>query len=486
VIHIYRAVPPLVVLGFLVLSGALLYWPLQALFAHIPLSYNEGWNAFHALRLRNGGPLYPPVAPDIFINYPPLSFNIVAALASVIGDDIFAGRVVALAALLVTTVNVGLIARRLGTGIELSVIGAFAFFCFTGMYFSDYIAVNDPQWLAQAFQATGLTVLLGSDRRSWRPLALAALLMVAGGLCKHNVFAVPLTVTVWLAIEDRTALRRWLTAAGAIALAALAICYALYGPSFLEQVIGNRRTYSLAVVTDMARYFLPQISPFLLAALVAGFLRIRRPEGRFVLLYLLFSLTIGTALMLAVGVIYNTLFDLVIAMMIGAALACQLMVDRFATLERGRAAALALAAVLLATRFIMLAHHSLEDYKNLARNLGRQEVWTATIERIRAEPGPVACENLALCYWAGRSSEIEFFNFGQRARVEPGYDTAFIGQVMSGTIGLIQKDPDTNADRLPPDIEALISNTYQSIQTVPVTLLESPRSGLALAALDRP
>lgn len=484
-IHIYRAVPKLVVLGFLVLAGALLYWPLQALFAHIPLSYNEGWNAFHALRLRSGGPLYPPIAPGIFINYPPLSFNIVAAFAAVIGDDIVAGRIVALAALVVTTVNVGFIARRLGTGIELSVIAAFAFFCFTAMYFSDYIAVNDPQWLAQAFQVTGLTVLLGSDRKSWRPLAIAALLMVAGGLCKHNVVAVPLTVTAWLAIEDRTALRRWLIVAGGIAAAAAAICYAVYGQGFIDQVIGNKRTYSPAVVIDVIRYFLPQISPFLIAALLAGFLRIRQPEGRFILLYLFFSLTIGMLLMLAVGVIYNTLFDLVIAMMIGAALACQILVDRFAPSERARAAALALAAVLLATRFVMLAHHSLEDYRNLARNLGRQEVWTATIERIRTEPGPVACENLALCYWAGRSSEIEFFNFGQRARVEPGYDTAFIGQVMSGTIGLIQKDPDTNADRLPPDIETLIANTYQSIQTVPVTLLESPRSSLALASLDQ-
>ena len=90
-IHLYRAVPKLVMLSFLVLAGAVLYWPLQALFAHIPLSYNEGWNAFHALRLRSGGPLYPPVAPALFINYPPLSFYIVGSLASLIGDDIFAG-----------------------------------------------------------------------------------------------------------------------------------------------------------------------------------------------------------------------------------------------------------------------------------------------------------------------------------------------------------------------------------------------------------
>ncbi len=484
-VHLYRSVPRLVLLGFIVLAGVLLYWPLQALFAHIPLSYNEGWNAFHALRLRSGGPLYPPVAPAIFINYPPLSFYIVGSLAAFIGDDIFAGRIVALAALGVTTLNVGFIASRLGISLELSAIAALAFFCFVAMYFVDYVGVNDPQWLAQAFQVTGLTLLLGGDRQSWRRLAIVALLMVAGGLCKHNVLALPVAVTAWLAIEDRLAFRRWLVAAGGIGLAALAACYLLFGQGFIDQVAGSERTYSTAVIMMVVRYLLPQISPFVLAALIGGLLRIRQPTGRFVLIYLVFSFAIGMALMLAVGVIYNTLFDLMIAMMLGSAFLCQIMVDRFRATERARVAALALASVLLVTRFVMIGHEALVEYRHVAKNLGRQEMWAATIERIRTEPGPVVCENLALCYWAGRTSEIEFFNFGQRARLEPGYDTAFTDAARNGEIGLIQKDPDTNADRLPPELDALIADLYQPIQTVPVTLLEPPTTALALAALER-
>lgn len=96
------------------LAVALLYWPLTALFAHIPLSYNEGWNGFHSLRLRTGGSLYPPVDAATFINYPPLSFYLTAAIAGLTGDDIVAGRILALAALAITTLNVGLAARRLG------------------------------------------------------------------------------------------------------------------------------------------------------------------------------------------------------------------------------------------------------------------------------------------------------------------------------------------------------------------------------------
>ena len=62
------------------IAVALLVVPAEALFVHVPRNYNEGWNALHALRLRSGGPLYPPLSDAVFINYPPLSFYLVAAL----------------------------------------------------------------------------------------------------------------------------------------------------------------------------------------------------------------------------------------------------------------------------------------------------------------------------------------------------------------------------------------------------------------------
>src|SRR5690606_29145217 len=147
--------------------------------------------------------------PAIFINYPPLSFHIVAGIAQVVGDDIIAGRLVALVALAITTLNVGLAARRLGAPFQIGLATALAFFCFIALFFTDYVAVDDPQWLAHAFQSTGLVVLLGG-RRVWRTLIAVAALMVAGGLVKHNVLALPIAATLWLALEDRRALLRWL------------------------------------------------------------------------------------------------------------------------------------------------------------------------------------------------------------------------------------------------------------------------------------
>jgi hypothetical protein len=460
------------VIAFLAgLACALLYWPLSALFAHIPLSYNEGWNAIHSLRLRAGGPLYPPVDPATFINYPPFSFYLVAGLANLVGDDIVAGRLIALAALLVTTLNVGLCARRLGADVPVAIAAALAFFCFIALFFTDYVAVDDPQWLAHAFQSTGLVLLLGG-KRDWRTLILVAALMVAGGLVKHNVLALPLAVTLWLALEDRRALLRWMIAAVAIGAAALLLCLGLYGTGFIDQVVRSGRTFTLDVLARVVPEWGLQLAPFILAAAIGAWLARRYPTGRFIAVYVVVALVVGLLLMTGSGVIYNTLFDLVLAMMLG----CALLVHRIvaAAPERTRPTALALGLLLLSARFVMLSPNALSVYAPVATDLARQDDWAATIARIRAEPAPVACETLALCYWAGRPSEIEFFNFGQRALLDPAFDDAFAQRVANRELGLIQRELTGGAKRLPAELETLITENYIADATAP-TLLLVPR-----------
>ena len=432
---LFSRVTTWLVIAFLAgLAAALLYWPLTALFAHIPLSYNEGWNGLHSLRLRTGGPLYPPIDASTFINYPPLSFYLTAVIAIFTGDDIVAGRLLALAALAITTLNVGLAVRRLAAPLEIALATALAFFCFAALYFTDYVAVDDPQWLAHAFQSTGLVVLLGS-RRDWRTLIVVAALMVAGGLVKHNVLALPLAVTLWLAFEDRRALLRWLIAAAAIGAAALLLCLGLYGTNFIDQVIRSGRTYTLDVLILVLQMQGPHLAPFVIAAAIGAWLSRRDPLSRLIAIYLVVALVVGIALMTGSGVLYNPLFDLVIA---------------------------------------MLSPNAMGAYASVTTDLARQPEWTATIERIRTTPGPVACETLALCYWAGRPSEIEFFNFGQRVLLDPGFDAAFAQQLERGDIALIQRELTGGARRLPPDLEALIETHYK-LETNTPTALYVPR-----------
>jgi hypothetical protein len=462
-----RATSWLVIGFFVVLAAFVLWWPLNALFVHIPLSYNEGWNAFHALRLRTGGPLYPPISPSIFINYPPLSFYLVSALASVVGDDIIAGRLLALAALLVTALNVGLAARRLGAPLELALAAALAFLCFIGIYFTDYVGVDDPQWLAQAVQSAALVVLLGG-KRDWGTIVVVAPLVVAGLFVKHNVLSLPLAITLWLLIDDRKALIRWLVSAAAIGIAGLALCIALYGTAFLEQLVGSRTT-SFDVLIRVGRDWGLQILPFLLAAVVGAFLWRRGAHGRFVGIYLAVSLVVGIALMTGAGVIYNTLFDLVIAIMLGCALLLRRLIDTAKT-DSAAAAATTVALIMFAARFIMISPAAQNGYAEMRAGLDQRDAWAATIELIRAEPKLVACETLALCYWAGRQSEIEFFNYGQRLLLDPRYAAEFTSQLESREIGLIQRDIAGGANRLPPELETIIATHYRAIGDVPTAL----------------
>ncbi|HVY52538.1 MAG TPA: hypothetical protein VHA07_13380, partial [Devosia sp.] len=126
----WRIFPWLIALALAILLAATLRLPLEAMFVRYPLNYNEGWNAIHTLRLRSGGPLYPAVSEGTFINYPPLSFYVVAALHPLFGDDIFAGRAVALAAELAVSLNVALAARALRTGWTVAMLTALTFLAF--------------------------------------------------------------------------------------------------------------------------------------------------------------------------------------------------------------------------------------------------------------------------------------------------------------------------------------------------------------------
>src|SRR5581483_10021550 len=64
---------------------------------HLPLNYNEGWNAYHAVEAARGAALYP-VAPRFFFNnYPPLWFYLCAGAARLSLDPIVAGRWISLA-----------------------------------------------------------------------------------------------------------------------------------------------------------------------------------------------------------------------------------------------------------------------------------------------------------------------------------------------------------------------------------------------------
>src|SRR6185369_15434662 len=172
------AIPLLVALGALVYRSTL----------YIPLNYNEGWNAFQTAAAMYGRVLYPPPNALITNNYPPLSFFIVGAVASVLGDAVFAGRMVSWLAFLAVAGLIGAILRRAGNDWFAVLFGAMFFVGYAVVYFSNYVGMDDPQWLAHAVMMLGLYIYIRAPENPSSSVVTGVLMAIAL-FVKHNIVA---------------------------------------------------------------------------------------------------------------------------------------------------------------------------------------------------------------------------------------------------------------------------------------------------------
>ncbi len=79
--------------------------------------------------------------------------------------------------------------------------------------------------------------------------------------------------------------------------------------------------------------------------------------------------------------------------------------------------------------------------------------------QIRALPGPVACEDLAYCYWAGKGYELDFFLYGQKLLATRN-DSALRHALATGGIRAAQintaRGPQSQiSDPLPPLLQSM-------------------------------
>ncbi len=379
---------------------------------HVSFNPNEGWNAFQAVHALGGGALYPAPGGLTGDNYPPLSFYLVGALGRLVGDPIVAGRAVALASTLATAAAVYAGVRRLappGASAAAAGVGALVFLGFCATQFRGYLAMDDPQWLAHALMTAGF-VLLIPRRPDAAPglarTAAAAALMAAGGLVKHNLVALPLAATVWLALHHRRELLVWLATGAAAVLLAAVLFDLAYGPAvFVDLAAGDRR-YALA---RMGKALLPVLAITPLAALSTRLLAARRTDGRLdlPLLALALAVPLGVVQRSGEGVNVNAHFEALIAACLAGAAALQLPGRPL----RGpwRAAAWAL----LVPFAVLLPLTARAERAEFTGEPAAARAWGEMRARIAAAPGPVACETLALCYWAGKDFELDVFLYGQ-------------------------------------------------------------------------
>jgi len=401
-------------------------------------AYNEGWNAFHAASFFHGGPLYYPPSALITNNYPPLSFIAVAGMMHIIPDAVLAGRALCNAALLGAVALIVLILRATSRDALASLAGGLTFLSYMAVNAELYVGVDDPQFLSLAVLLLGfyLKVRPGAGRAA--DIA-SALVMTASLFVKHNNIALPLAFGIWLLIfEPKSGLRFIATGIGA-GLCGLLAARLAFGPVFITSLLAPR-LYSLTLAFRQTLDWLGPMKPLLVLAAIPVVLY---PRDRTALLfggYAATALLVGCIAAAGSGTGPNSMFEIVIA----ASLAIGHLIARLSQVPFRRYVHLR-ACVIVAAAFATILTPELYTAKDiltlpswLAQQREREAATRTAVQFIAAQPGPALCSTPTLCYWAGKSSEVDPFSFGEAVLTRQKPISAVTDRIDAGYYGSIE------------------------------------------------
>jgi hypothetical protein len=473
-------ISPANTLVWVAIAGLVLAWlsavvgPSYALFRWIPNGYNEGWNAYWAEVAWQGGRLYPAIDSPISNNYPPLSFYIVGALGRLMGDNVFAGRVLALLSLIAIAVNVFVWLRLSQVPRAAATFGAALFLAAFSVYAPAYMTMNDPQLMSHSLMMTSAVVLWRYDF-SRKALVAAAVLMVLAGCVKHLLIALPVAVTAWIGLYRRELLGRWLITSVSVVAVALVALYYTQGTIFFHDMASSRLYSRVLVKSGVQRVW--DSFGFLVVLGGAAGLALASPLSRedarhraaFVLLYLVSAAGVGALAAGGKGVDRNAFFDVLIAASMAVAVGVEHMRTRTWNANRpwlnGPAQGSAVAAGCCVVFLVGAVGQWPARWQLLQQTDAREAASLRVIGDIRRlGGGAAACEELSLCYWAGSAFKVDFFNYGQKLATSalPPADCAETFSARS--ISLVQvnsaHDDPRLSFRLPAACNAAIARTY--------------------------
>ncbi|GFZ93968.1 ArnT family glycosyltransferase [Dyella caseinilytica] len=452
---------------------ALVTIPLCAIPLHVSRNYDEGWNAYFAQIAMHGGVLYPPIDAMVANNYPPLSFYLVGAVGKMVGDNVVAGRLLSVLSLIVVSINVGRLSRWLGAGRSLAVLASALFLLGVYTLIPGYMATDDPQFLAHAFVTWGALIFLKANaERLWKSMLLSALLIVVGGLIKHNVISLPLTLCTWALFYDRRRLGVFLAASFVVGVAACIMVYMSWGMAMVRDVLFNPRLVWLGRALLTMEYVLRFLLPYLIMTIVGWVLLGRRDKASFVVLYLASSMLNGFWMLAGAGVNLNMLCDAVIALTLGVVLFVQALSDDGwpVRMLHGHAKTVACLLVVLpwmaASLFVYISRPGTHNVDALVH----AHQWEELSRTLSLSKGEVACETLAVCYWAHKPMEIDFFNYGQKLYARSAYADApagFLVKVTQKSYAYVVIEKSSLSDpRLPLVLMRALFENYKPVEIV--------------------
>jgi hypothetical protein len=439
------------------LAVLLLIYPI----AELPLwleKPNEGWNAIHAMHAF-GSQLYPSRDGFIVNNYPPLWFYLTGAFAKIFGDPIFPGRVLAFLAFNFTAIAIFAALRALNATVIAACIGALTFIVIFAGLLRTYVGLSEPQMMAHAFCTSGVALALSAKTRS--RVMVGAAMVVAGLLFKHTVVGLPLALTIWMFQYRRPFFSTWLGTTVLLSVVAGAMIMGVYGRNFIDNVLFPRVLTWSRLGTNLA--MLSKV-----AVPLGGYVAVAwRFRGRFDsgLAFAGYAILSGLTVLIvfgsAIGVGINSIFDLTIASAIGLGIAW----DRFGTMTAGVARAWRTALVLALVARVLVgtprdSFAIIYDASVRQRLHAQSDAMKAARDDLKSLGGPVVCEGLALCVWAGHASVADLWKLRREVTLGPFMDTgALLARIAAGEFSVIVTFSDLSSSasdlRLPGLYDAL-------------------------------
>lgn len=437
---------------------------------HVPLDPNEGWNAYHAAAAMAFGNPYPPPLSLMINNYPPLSFYIVGGIASLLGDYVVAGRIVSLAAFAIVCTCIALVLQRMRAGWSAGFFAASLFGC-TLLLSSDYVGMNDPQLLGHALQLVGLLWVLHRPRTGVT-VTSSACFFVAGVFVKHNLLVLPVATAIWLfltalwpsTIDDRHIRVRhtvhFVVAVLVLLIAGLVAARVSLGVNLLE-TMNSARTTSFAQMKENVLTWLP-LAVVPCCGLMWLSLSHRRDEAVWLVsIYAAMSIVGGVLTSAGAGVDVNAFFDADIALALAAGLVVSRLLAQGTAMSRAGAQAF---AILCALPLAAIGWPA-PDWRNLHFWVHPMRDETALAEKdiafLRAHPGPAICEDLTLCYWAGKPPpHVDVFNLVQQFETGARKPDGFLRLLRAHTFGSAELD-ETNPFPFPGAVKRAFFENYR-------------------------
>lgn len=395
---------------------AAFWYPMQRIPQYADINYNEGWNTYRADMAARGEPLYGLPPRFMVTNYPLLSFHFLGFLGKFMGGFVPAGRWIALASLVFVAVTVAALVQHYTGRWRISIYAALLFGMALAVFMPDRVGMNDPQLLGLAWSVVGLWLYARNPRSNWL-LCASALAFGISLFTKQNLLSFPAAVGLHLLLKRAwRPLAVWSAALAVTAGSLLLLTFRWDGPYFFLHLLAPR-TYSFLGGWNNISPYLLEFQVIFAAAVLWSAYYATWPLRNLLAIAFVLAHIFGFAFAGGDGVVGNVLFEGLVMLAAITAIGIGDLESKLITLRFGHGLLLlALTMPYLGSLALLPGLVLSERRENKLRpNLDAE--FRRAVEFLQNRPGPALCEDLLLCYDAGKPPLYDAFYATSQAKV---------------------------------------------------------------------